>query len=230
MGSYGCMFSFGFRGCRGNISKTVYMLLRAGLGDAKANKSLLFFCLKDTDAMRRRLNMYYPICVNECPTHEFEGLFECPRNVRNDPFTTTTFTTTRITSTSVLQTIPPPAYPPPSPYQAYWKPISEAERGGVYEQQGWYPSPLTNPYATAHYPGPYNGDDNYWPSHSHDDFPPYLPPHQGSTNPFATYPAKKRRIMEEFVPIEQPHMADENIVLSDWRGNFTLIEARSYQN
>ena len=171
-----------------------------GIGENK-NMSLLFFCLRDTDPFRRKLNIFYPICVSECPTREFQGLFQCPRNIHNEPFTTTTVTTTRLTSTSLQTSPPPPNIPPPSPYRNYWKPISEAERGGLYDQPDWYPqSPYSNPYQTP-YDRPYrdNPYQDFWPDdpYGRHGFHAYSP-REKDQSPLADYPPEPtaRRSME----------------------------------
>ncbi|CAE7944546.1 Ctl2, partial [Symbiodinium sp. KB8] len=194
-----------------------------GLGESK-DKPLLFFCLRDTDPNRDLLNMYYPICVSECPTREFQGLYECPRNVKNRPFTTITTTSTMITST-VLTTQAPPVYAPPNPYQPYWKPIQDAERGGIYNRPGWYPpSPYSNPYSN-----PYDPYDSYWPDGAYRPaFQDYPAPVTHSEEGEAQRARTARRLMEAPDHRLEPHIGTNNIVLSDWRGNFTLIEVSGY--
>mmetsp|Transcript_104246 Transcript_104246/g.185234 ORF Transcript_104246/g.185234 Transcript_104246/m.185234 type:complete len:769 (+) Transcript_104246:113-2419(+) len=147
---------------------------------SQTNRDLVFFCLDDRPGQNRQLQMWYPICVSECPTSN-SNTTECPRNVNlyNVDIDEATTTTAE---------------------QSDYVPLVYLEPGGD--------------------PAAQDQDDGLDAGES--TTPPSLTDMSVQTGMAPALPAASLRRLQMTNDIRS------NIVLSDWRGNFTMVEAYAY--
>lgn len=174
---------------------------KCGLGD-KWDKPHLFFCPSAHDP--ERLQMWYPICVSTCPQGE---AVVCPKNLNQETTTTSTTRTTANFYGSIRDArnggLPYPPYPLPSVYQRYRSQHSFSDQPYLQPVPN-YPPPIYPPGPPA---GPWEGT------------PWRRDPLQDPGDTATAAPASDLRQLEVF---------PNTVVYSDWRGNFTMHQIKSY--
>ncbi|CAK9016055.1 unnamed protein product [Durusdinium trenchii] len=176
------------------------------------NRTLLYFCPES--ANHQQLDMEYPICVDTCPQGE---LIVCPKNQNRktttaEPSSTSTENAYAHYFHSIKESnnggLPYPPYPSDGAYEQY--PPGHAFRYPFYQTPFHYPPPI--------YPPPIPTGTTWNPENNPTEGLPKSEKVTSVQSPVD--PSEHRRILS---------LVDPNlVVLSDWRGNFTVYQVHSY--